>query len=194
MKLEELYQKLGLVGKDGFATLSESGWESKVTLSQRILNLLQDSHCPLHQMTALFVFGGKPLMFFFENPHDRESLFKVIWNLNEVPIVIILEDAHVDVYNGFKYEKELNTLSRIGDVHALEELEYFKIVTGRSWEEYKSHLAYHNRVDYYLLKNIESAQRQMQVTGVVRNLANRLIGKMIFLRYLTDRHVMISFE
>ena len=194
MKLEELYQKLGFVGKDGFATLSEPEWESKVVLSKRILNMIRDSRSPLHKMSALFVFGGKPLMFFFENPQDRESLFKAIWNLNEVPIVIILEDANVEVYNGFKYEKELNSLSRIGDVRALEELEYFKIVTGRSWEEYKAHLAYHNRVDYYLLKNIESAQRQMQVTGVVRNLANRLIGKMIFLRYLTDRHVMISFE
>lgn len=194
MKLEELYQKLGFVGKDGFSTLSEPEWESKVVLPKRVLNLIQDSHCPLHQMSALFVFGGKPLMFFFENPQERESLYKAIWNLNEVPIVIILEDDHVDVYNGYKYDKEINSLFRIGDAHALEELEYFKIVTGRSWEEYKSQLAYHNRVDYYLLKNIESAQRQMQVAGVVRNLANRLIGKMIFLRYLTDRHVMISFE
>ena len=31
-------------------------------------------------------------------------------------------------------------------------------------------------------------------TTVTRNLANRLIGKMIFLRYLTDRKVMLNFE
>ncbi len=194
MKLEELYQKLGFVGKDGFAILSDPEWESKVVLPKRVRSLIQDTHGPLHQMSALFVFGGKPLIFFFENPQDRESLFKAIWNLNEVPVVIILEDDHVDVYNGFKYEKELRALARIGDTHTLEELEYFKIVTGHSWEEFKTNLSYHNRVDYYLLKNIESAQRQMQVTGVVRNLANRLIGKVIFLRYLTDRRVMISFE
>lgn len=194
MKLEELYQKLGFAGKDGFVTLSETGWAGKVTLPKRVLDLIQDPRGPLHQMSALFVFGGKPLIFFFEKPQNRESLFKAIWNLNEVPIIIIIDGDHVDVYNGFKYEKELKALSRIGGDRVLEELEYFKIVTGRSLEEYKSHLAYHNRVDYYLLKNIESAQRQMQATGISRNLANRLIGKMIFLRYLTDRHVMISFE
>lgn len=194
MRFEKIYQKLGFVGKDGFVILSDMEWVNKVSLSKRVLHLIKDPSSSLHQMSALFVFGGKPLIFFFENPRDKESLFKTIWNLNEVPIVIILEDDHVDVYNGFKYEKELRRLTRIDDPNVLEDLKYFKIVTGSSWEEYKSRLGYRNRVDYYLLKNIQFAQQQIQATGVTRNLANRLIGKMIFLRYLTDRCVMVSFE
>lgn len=194
MRIEELYQKLGFVGRDGFAILSDSEWTSKVALSSRVLNLIQAPNGPFHQMSALFVFGGKPLIFFFEKPNDRESLFKAIWNLNDVPIVIIIDDDRVDVFNGFKYEKELRALSRIDEANVLEKLSYFKIVTGSSWEAYKSSLGYHNRVDYYLLKNIEYAQKKIQDAGVTRNLANRLIGKMIFMRYLIDRHVMVRFE
>jgi len=194
MRYEEIYRKLGFVGKDGFVTLSDQEWASKVALSRRVLSLIQVPEGPLHQMSALFVFGGKPLIFFFEKPQERESLFKAIWNLNEVPIVVVLDDDHVDVYNGFKYERELRALSYIGGNDVLGDLDYFKIVTGYSWEEHKNRLGYSNRVDYYLLKNIEVAQKQIQIVGVRRNLANRLIGKMIFLRYLTDRHVTVSFE
>ena len=194
MRYEEIYQKLGFVGKDGFVTLSDPEWTSRIALPRRVLSLIQAPEGPLHQMSALFVFGGKPLIFFFEKPQEREILFKAVWNLNEVPIVVILDDDHVDVYNGFRYERELRALSHIGSNDVLGDLDYFKIVTGYSWEEYKNRLGYRNRVDYYLLKNIEAAQKQVQTVGVSRNLANRLIGKMIFLRYLTDRHVTVSFE
>lgn len=194
MRIEELYQKLGFAGKDGFAALSDAEWASKVTLPKRVLSLIEEPEGPLHQMSALFVFGGKPLIFFFDKPQNTENLFKTIWNLNEVPIVVIMNDDHVDVYNGFKYENELRSLSLIGDDDVLGDLEYFKVVTGHGWDEFKTRLGYRNRVDYYLLKNIEVAQKQIQATSITRNLANRLIGKMIFLRYLTDRHVTVSFE
>ena len=194
MRYEDIYQRLGFVGKDGFVTLSDPEWVSQVALPRRVLSLIQEPDGPLRQMSALFVFAGKPLIFFFEKPQERETLFKAVWNLNEVPIVVILDDDHVDVYNGFKYEREFRALSHIGGNDVLGDLDYFKIVTGYSWEEYKNRLGYRNRVDYYLLKNIEVAQKLIQAVGVSRNLANRLIGKMIFLRYLTDRHVMVSFR
>lgn len=182
------------MSKDGFVTLDDANWPNKVQLSPRIFSLIQDMTSPLHEMSALFAIGGRPLLFFFERPQDTTALFKAIWNLNEVPIVILVNDTHVDVFNGFKYEKELKTLQLIGNEKVLDQFTYFKLVTGKSWEEYRTRLAYHNRVDYYLLKNIEFAQLRIQKIGVSRNLANRLIGKMIFLRYLTDRHIVLRFE
>lgn len=194
MSIEELYRKLDFLSKDGFVTLDDANWPNKVQLSPRIFSLIQDVSSPLHEMSALFAIGGRPLLFFFERPQDTTALFKAIWNLNEVPIVILVNDTHVDVFNGFKYEKELKTLQLIGNEKVLDQFTYFKLVTGKSWEEYRTRLAYHNRVDYYLLKNIEFAQLRIQKIGVSRNLANRLIGKMIFLRYLTDRHIVLRFE
>lgn len=162
MGIEVLYKKLGFLNKSGFVTIDDPEWIGKVQLSSRISALIQDSSSPFHEMSALFAIGGKPLIFFFENPKNCTSLFKAIWNLNEVPIVMVVKDDHVDVFNGFKYEKKLKSLQMIGDEGVLDQFTYFKLVTGESWEENRTRLAYHNRVDYYLLKNIEFAQLHIQ--------------------------------
>ena len=194
MKQEEIYKMLGFEGKDGFATLDDPEWANKVHLQGKVVSLIHDESSPFSQMSALFVFGGRPLIFFFDHPTDKKALFKAIWNYNEVPVVVIQEDDHIDVFNGFAYEKELESLQLIGNDTVINQFSYFKLVTGTGWEEYKEKLAYRNRVDYYLLKNIQFAQLWIQKTGVPRNLANRLIGKVIFLRYLTDRCVVLNFE
>lgn len=194
MALEELYKRLELIGKGGFVSLSSSDWKQQSGLPERILRMVTDATCPLSQLSALFCFGGRPLIFFFENPSDESSLHKAIWNLNEIPIVVVVMDTTVQVYNGFAYEKELKHLQLLGGEDVLGDFNYFKIVTGLGWEEYRERLGYHNRVDYFLLKNIQYAQEKIQSTSVPRNLANRLIGKFIFLRYLTDRNVMLRFE
>lgn len=194
MKLEELYKKLDLVGKEGFVSLLDPEWKQKVHLPNSMLRLINDTSCPLSQISAFFTFDGKPLISFFENPTDCHALHKAIWNLNEMPIVVVWHDNIVDVYNGFAYKKELGSLLRLGDESILREFNYFEIVTGKKWEEYKKELTHKNRVDYYLLNNIQYAQEKIQQTSVSRNLTNRLIGKIIFLRYLTDRKVMLNFE
>ena len=194
MALKELYKRLELIGKGGFVSLSSSDWKQQSGLPERILRLVTAATCPLSQLSALFCFGGRPLIFFFENPSDESSLHKAIWNLNEIPVVVVVTDTTVQVYNGFAYEKELKHLQLLGGEDVLDDFNYFKIVTGQGWEEYRERLGYHNRVDYFLLKNIQFAQEKIQATLVSRNLTNRLIGKIIFLRYLTDRNVMLRFE
>jgi len=194
MKQKELYRKLDLIGKGGFVSLSDSEWRQSVQLPDRVLRLINDPESPLSKVSAFFSFDGKPLIFFFEDLTDTSALHKAIWNLNEIPIVVIIHDESVDVYNGFAYKKELDSLVRLGDASVLDDFSYFKIVSGKGWETYKRELAYKNRVDYYLLDNIQYAQEKILKQSVSRNLANRLIGKMIFLRYLTDRNVMLKFE
>ena len=194
MKIEDVYKRLNLEGKSGFVSLAEPDWNAKLELPERVKSLLKDKDSPLSVASALFYFGGKPLIFFYDNPVDTTALHKAVWNLNEVPVVIIVNHDSVQVYNGFAYEKELSSLHLIGEDEVLEQFSYFKLVTGSGWETYQKELSYHNRVDYYLLNNIQFAQKHIQNTGVSRNLTNRLIGKIIFLRYLTDRHVVLNFE
>lgn len=193
-KIEEIYKKLDIGGKGGFVTLDDTEWVYKVKLPERVLSLLLDPQSPMSEASALFCFGGKPLIFFYDNPTDVSALHRAVWNLNEVPLLIIVCNDSVRVYNGFAYEKELASLQLIGEEDVLEHFSYFKLVTGSGWEAYQKELSYHNRVDYYLLNNIQYAQKHIQNTGVSRNLTNRLIGKVIFLRYLTDRHVVLNFE
>ena len=194
MGFEELYKRLELEGKGGFVSLSSPDWAVKAGLPERVLRLVEDAACPLSQLSALFCFGGRPLIFFFDNPSDEEALHKAIWNLNEIPVVVVGTSDTIKVYNGFAYEKELKQLQQLGGEEILGDFNYFKIVTGHGWEEYRERLGYHNRVDYFLLKNIQYAQEKIQATSVPRNLTNRLIGKIIFLRYLTDRNVVLRFE
>jgi len=193
-RIEDIYEKLNIEGKNGFVTLNDPEWFNKVKLPERVLCLLQDPQSPLSEASALFCFGGKPLIFFYNNPKDVAALHKAVWNLNEVPVVIMICNDSVQVYNGFAYEKELSSLQLIGEEEVLDQFSYFELVTGSGWESYQKELSYHNRVDYYLLNNIQFAQKHIQNTGVSRNLTNRLIGKIIFLRYLTDRHVVLNFE
>lgn len=194
MKIEDVYKILDFEGKGGFVSLAEQDWVARVELPERVQSLLKDTESPISEATALFCFGGKPLILFFENPTDDANLFKAVWNLNEVPIIIVVNNDSVRVFNGFAYEKELDSLRLMGDEKTLGQFSYFKLVTGRSLEDFQEELSHHNRVDYYLLKNIQFAQKHIQNTGVSHNLANRLIGKIIFLRYLTDRHVVLNFE
>ncbi len=194
MAFDELYKRLELTGKGGFVSLASPDWTRQSGLPERVLRLITDTTCPLSQLSALFCFGGRPIIFFFENPVDEMNLHKTIWNLNEIPVVVVGMADTVKVYNGFAYEKELKQLQLLGGKDVLDDFNYFKVVTGKGWEEYRERLGYHNRVDYFLLKNIQYAQEKIQATSVPRNLANRLIGKIIFLRYLTDRKVLLHFE
>ena len=76
MNIETIYRKLNFISKDGFVTLDDIKWSCKVHLSPRIITLIQDVSSPLHEMSALFAIGGKPLIFFFESPQDTIALFK----------------------------------------------------------------------------------------------------------------------
>jgi hypothetical protein len=68
-------------------------------------------------------------------------------------------------------------------------------VTGKTWEQYKKHLNYKNRVDYNLLQNIKSARNLLvDKNKLDSKIANAIIGKAIFVRYLIDRGVRIMFD
>ena len=112
MSFTDIYDRLELTGKDGFISLASPDWCADVQLPERILRLIQDTSCPLSQLSALFCFGGKPLLFFFDNPLNDSLLHKAIWNLNEIPVVIVQKENTVDVYNGFAFEKDLNSLKK----------------------------------------------------------------------------------
>ena len=138
MSFTDIYDRLELTGKDGFISLASPDWCADVQLPERILRLIQDTSCPLSQLSALFCFGGKPLLFFFDNPLNDSLLHKAIWNLNEIPVVIVQKENTVDVYNGFAFEKDLNSLKRLGDESILTDFSYFKMVTGQCWNEYQN--------------------------------------------------------
>lgn len=196
MNLQEIYKKLNLTEEDCLVRVSSNNdWQKKVALPSRIYRLLEKNEL-LKTLDAFFCFDNKPLILFFnlEDGNKKQDLHKAIWNFNESPIAIIVENNAVEIFNGFSIDENTKLLHSIGGVEKLDDFTYFELVTGKTWEKYQNDLNHKNRVDYKLLDNIEDAQGLMMKLGLSQTLVNALIGKIIFYRYLIDRKVKLNYE
>jgi hypothetical protein len=199
--LESIFETLGIDTTNGLYYTNDMKWKFDLQFPNRIIRLLEDSIKP----NAFFCIDNKPLILFFENP-DIEDLHKKIWNFNETPVVIISQNDVVEIFNGFKYKKELQSLAKIGDYDKLSDFTYFKLVTEKTWESYHNELIYNNRVDYKLLADIKIARKSIISTfprtedndvntqNLYKKITNALLGKIIFVRYLIDRKVIFNFN
>lgn len=189
--LNEIFSKLGLSKENGLFLTKEDNWKTETSFPNRVKRLIERKIDP----DAIFVFDNKPMILFFENREDKSELHEDIWNFNECPIAIFIDNGSVEIFNGFNYLKENKSLEKLGDTDKLTNFTYFELVTGRTWEQYKEHLNYKNRVDYHLLQNIKAA-REILVEGNENRakLVNALLGKIIFVRYLIDRRVKMKFD
>lgn len=189
ISIEYIISNLGLNGKDGLFFMADEQWKKDTAFPNRVKRLIERKIQP----AALFCFDNKPLILFFENPSNKQELHEAIWNFNESPIAIIIENDSVEIFNGFTFLKEKKMLEKLGGVEKLNDFNYFELVTGKTWGQYGDHLNYKNRVDYFLLQNINAA-RKVLVQDLDSKIANALIGKVIFVRYLIDRKVKLCFE
>lgn len=195
MNLQEIYTKLKLTEDSLIRVSSDKDWLNKVALPSRIYRLLEKNEL-LKTLDAFFCFDNKPLILFFnlEDSNKKQELHKAIWNFNESPIAIIVENNAVEIFNGFSIDENTKLLHSIGGVEKLDDFTYFELVTGKTWEKYQKDLCHKNRVDYKLLENIEAAQGLMMNLGLSQTLVNALIGKIIFYRYLIDRKVRLNYQ
>ena len=186
--LNQIFEKLKLTKESGLFLSNEP---REKLFSNRIEKLLRNNIKP----NALFCIDNKPLILFFENlKEDKSKKLKDIWNFNETPIVIIAEAESVEIYNGYNFLLEEDSLELIGGNNALNDFTYIEMVTGRVWNKYESNLSSNNRVDYHLLRNVKFAKKLLLKEGLSQSLINALVGKFIFIRYLIDREVKLDFE
>ena len=192
MGLQEIYDKLSFTD-DSLIQLSDKDWKKKVVLPSRVCRLLEENEF-LRTLDAFFCFDNKPLILFFKDPLDKKALHQAIWNFNESPIAIIVENNVVEIFNGFAIDENKQLLKRLGGNETLNDFTYFELVTGKTWEKYNDDISYKNRVDYRLLENIEAVQKLLKEKGLAQTTANALLGKIIFFRYLIDRHVRLNYQ
>ena len=192
MGLQEIYDKLSFTD-DSLIQLSDKDWKKKVVLPSRVCRLLEENEF-LRTLDAFFCFDNKPLILFFKDPLYKKALHQAIWNFNESPIAIIVENNVVEIFNGFAIDENKQLLKRLGGNETLNDFTYFELVTGKTWEKYNDDISYKNRVDYRLLENIEAVQKLLKEKGLTQTTANALLGKIIFFRYLIDRHVRLNYQ
>jgi len=188
--LNKIFDRLGMNSQNGLYLTAKNNW--KGLLPARIEWLFKDQLKPV----AFFCVDNKPIVLFYDSPRNKEELFKAIWNFNESPIIIINESNSVEIFNGLSYLKDKKTLEKLADESKLNDFSYFELVTGKTWQTYEDEnkFKYQNRVDYKLLENISDAREQLIGYEIPTDIANALIGKCIFIRYLIDRHVRIKFD
>lgn len=199
-KIEEIFSKLGLNKDNGLFLLEKvedsypihkNPWKTEASFPNRVKRLIERKIEP----TAFFCFDNKPMILFYDNPTNKTDLHEAIWNFNECPVAIIIENDSVEIFNGFAIDENTKLLKSLGGQDKLNDFSYFELVTGRTWEQYKEHLDYKNRVDYHLLENIKAARQKLVGNdGKRAKLANALLGKVIFVRYLIDREVKMKFD
>jgi len=188
-ELKKIFIRLGMSRQNGLFISSED--TQKVGLSHRTEKLLENRLIP----DAFFCIDNKPMVLFYNSPKNRNELFKAIWNFNEAPIVIINESNTIEIFNGLSYLHSKNTLEKLTDETHLDAFSYFELLTGRAWQEFGDKFKHNNRVDYKLLENIKDARDLLiKQENIGDYLANALIGKCIFIRYLIDRKVRIKFD
>ncbi len=186
--LNQIFDKLNLTKEKG---LYLAGEDRSQLFSNRVERLLNNVIKP----DAFFCIDNKPFILFFENlGAQKKSKLKEIWNFNETPIVIVLEEDAVEIYNGFEYLTNKETLKLFGNEDKLNDFKYFEIVTGKTWEKYQSDFDSKHRIDFHLLSNIKSARDILISQSLSSEHANSLIGKIIFVRYIIDRKIKLDFE
>lgn len=188
----QIFDRLYLSTENGLFITAENKWEG--LFSNRVERLVRDIIKP----DAFFCISNKPFILFFENPTEKKDKLKEIWNFNESPVAIVAEHNSVEIYNGFNYLADEESLQLFGTEERLNDFSYFELVTGKSWEQYQADFSYDKRIDYHLLKNIESTRNilveELTSKNLSRDLANSLLGKVIFVRYLIDRKFRLDFE
>ncbi|MCG3692594.1 class I SAM-dependent DNA methyltransferase [Aliarcobacter butzleri] len=160
-------------------------------LPQRIIKSLQEV-----KPDNILIINEKPIILFFHRDNEilneidgKQKVFKNCWNFAEAPIIIIEKEIEFEVYNGFEFitqSKSLDTLPK-------NNLNYISILNGDYFKELKTKKE-NKRINKFLLENIKYTRDELLKEGLkeYKSIANSLIGRIIFIRYLIDRNVYLN--
>jgi hypothetical protein len=148
--LFDIFETLKINKENGLFITADGRWQEECNFPSRIEKLLKEKLKP----DAFFVFDNKPLILFYDSHENKEKIHKALWNFNESPIIIFVDNGNVEIFNGFRYIKEKTSLELFAGEECLNDFNYFEIVSGKTWDKYQSWLKYESRVDYHLLKNM----------------------------------------
>ena len=192
-ELNKLLQRKGIADSKYLLSLDDKQWKRKVPY--RLQKGLENEIKP----DAFWVQENKLLILFFDftkGQHcDEKELFEKIWNLGGAPIVYVIKDTDIEIYNGFSFSSKKSVcfekLKKInGEKVTDKDISFWDILSGKLWRQLPNPK---NQVDEKLLKNIEDAQKALRRNGLDSLCANNIIGRLLFTRYLIDRNVKIRY-
>lgn len=153
---------------------------------------------------AMFTLDKKPFILFKEfsereNVEDEILKFhNAIWNIGEIPVLFIILPMEIRIYNGFVFDKKHEVWEEIKNINKdvisktkkLDDFSYMNIISGNFLDRHGDKFSNRTRVQDKLLTNLKSALRELINKDLDLSVAQNLIGRIIFSRYLIDRKII----
>jgi hypothetical protein len=203
-RLEQLFKQLGYTKENGlFYLIDSKEWVNK--FPYRISKVLRDIIQP-YAFYSLHHHGdiesehpepiNNPIILFFDKPDDKKKTEIPKWTFcfGQAPVVIINNDDFnaLDIYHGYSFESDHSFLLKNLKTD-INEFSLINLTLGKTWKNlYAQYFRNVPKVDKYLLRNIIDARRILVAVdgySLPPKVANRLIGRLLFVRYLIDRRV-----
>lgn len=209
LSLNELLKLLSYTSSSHFRT-KENQFEPELVNHFR---LARDRQGEKFSVKGLYVFdtgnaagtslAARPAVCVAEAPSiaDAKRLHRRIWNLGNVPFLIVRLPNQVRIYSGFIYEESSQAGLVLEEASeessklrsALSDFSADSIDSARIWTEQRQLLDTRHRVDTKLLENLKHlTQALAEHCTPLLDLptAHALIGKFVYLRYLRDRGIL----
>ena len=200
--LDDLFKNLGYNESNGLYILSNDN--TNLNFPLRISRIIKDIIKPYAVFSLDFNNEiehikplNNPLILFYNNPpkNTYEIIAKNAFNLSKASIIFINNGSNIDIFHGFNFSSDDNQwLSKIDVDH--ENFSIQNIRNGKTWMNlYDKYFKKTKTVDKYLLNNIIDCRRllitenKFNKTSLEPEIANKLIGRILFIRYLIDRGV-----
>ncbi len=192
---------MGLNENQSVISFEQKDWKSYVTIdTQKKLSIIQPS--------AFYLFNQQPFILFFDlsdntNPGREQEIHKQAWSFDQSPLVFIIKDTDIEIFNAFVYDKEVSRLEKIklkeGE-KLIELFSFWNLQSGNIWtwlqeNHYKKSIL-DKRVNQKLFENIKFVREILTNKNgeyfLEEDEANILILRLIFIRYLIDRGVKLE--
>ena len=149
---------------------------------------------------AIYVVDGRVLTVFFDDLSNREEveLHGKIWNA-QIPVVISDEGNYIKVYNGKSMDLSVDKKIRLRDIisYGLNECDdtidfsYWNVTNSLSLDCYEKSMGKKNFNDF-LIDNLRFITKRLRNEYNI-SFANKLMLRILFIRYLIDRGVNIGY-
>lgn len=149
---------------------------------------------------AIYIVDGSVLVAFFDDLNRRMDveLHGKIWNA-QIPVVISDEGNFIKIYNGKSMDLDIDKKIRLKDVISYDlsqcdekkEFSYWNVTNSLSLELYEKSMGKKNLNDF-LIENLRYITKKLKNEYQI-SFANRLMLRILFIRYLIDRGVNIGY-
>ena len=191
--IEMVIQKLGYHNSDKLFYLSDI---------DKCIDLSLHDRKVLFELApyAAYIIDGSALVVFFDDLNTRlgVDLHGKIWNA-QVPVVISDEGNFIKVYNGKNMDLGIDKKIRLKDIVSYnlsqcdekKEFSYWNVTNSLSLDLYEKSMGKKN-LNEFLIENLRYITKKLKDEYRI-SFANKLMLRILFIRYLIDRGISIGY-